>query len=500
MINPERVKQFAAMIEAAPVYVRKSGTEKPRNNAIVLNDDMPDTLAEAFRKNSDVRYHWNSIDLWSIYSKGHYQQIEDETNIEGYIRRFIQVVKMKKKIKKGSEFVMITVLPTAKMKTDTFIKHVMKWLRDDPAVYLRPSQKSPCSLTGKLDPRFIIPMENGLLDWSEYPYVLHDPTPDFYSLQRLPFKWNKDKQESDMWTDYMVDATGGDEEHHTLLQQWAGYCFMKGNQDAQKFIILYGEAGTGKNVYSEVLSAGLGLENVSVVPLVNFNEPHLVTQTYGKMLNITDESETYLEQGIESALKHYTGGGQYQFKRMYGKPFSAYPTAKIMILTNHLPAFTDTSNGIWRRLLVAPFDYVVPDDKKIEGFANQIIKTEMSGVLAWALAGARSLMKYGFIIPEKCKQVAAIHRLESVPEIQFMQENIEACDPDEIWGRISCSQFREAYVKFCKEQGVLPKGVRNLSKTIRKLFPLSERKRGRADGDLGYFYYGLKVQDGSIYK
>ncbi len=500
MVNQKQVEAFKKLVADAPIYVRKSETQKPKSNAVVLDDDMPDTMATAFREQSDVNYHWNSIDLWSIYSDGRYQKVEDETNIEGYIRRFISIVKMKKKIKKDSGFVTIIVPPSAKMKTDTFIKHTMKWLRDDPAVYLRPAHKSPCSLTDKLDPQFIIPMKNGLLDWSKHPYVLHGLTPDFYSLQQLPFKWDKNRQESDMWTDYMIDATGGDEELHTLLQQWAGYCFMKGNQDAQKFIILYGEAGTGKNVYSEVLSAGLGLENVSVVPLVNFNEPHLVTQTYGKMLNITDESETHLEQGIESSLKHYTGGGQYQFKRMYGKPFSAYPTAKIMILTNHLPAFTDTSNGIWRRLLVAPFDYVVPDDKKIEGFANKIIETEMSGVLAWALAGARRLMKYGFIVPEKCKEVAVVHRLESVPEIQFMQENIEVCDPDEVWGRYSCSQFREAYEKFCKQQGTLPKGMRNLLKTIRKLFPLCERKRGRSDGELGYFYYGIRIRNDSIYK
>ncbi|KKK54062.1 hypothetical protein LCGC14_3088520 [marine sediment metagenome] len=221
----------------------------------------------------------------------------------------------------------------------------------------------------------------------------------------------------------------------------------------------------------------------------------MVTQTYGKMLNITDESETTLEESIESNLKHYTGGTMYSFKKMYKPPFSAYPTAKIMIVTNHLPAFKDTSDGVWRRLLIVPFDYAVPKNRQVKGLASKIITTEMPGVLAWALKGARKLEKYGFIVPDKCTKKIAEYRREAIAEMTFLEENFEV-DDDE---RIGCSAFRKDYEDWCKEQGVKPKGMRKLSKTMKKVFPLYSRRRSREGADLGYFYYGIKIQRQSIY-
>ncbi len=500
MVNPKQVEAFKELVADAPIYVRKEKPADPKKESgIILANDHPDTLAAAFRKNSDVRYHWNSVDEWSLYHNKQYQEIPNINDLEGYVRRFILVVKVKKRVRQeDGSFKATTQRPDKKMKTPSYISSVVKWLRDDPAVYLRPGQKSPCSLDKSLDPKYIIPVENGLLDWTKHPYNLHLPTHKYYTLQYLPYNWEGD-HESEMWTNFMLDSTGMDEKMHDLLQQWAGYCLMKHNQTEQRFMVVYGEAMTGKSVYADVLTHLIGKANIATVPLQKFDDPHMVTQTYGKMLNITDESETTLEESIESNLKHYTGGTMYTFKKMYKPPFSAYPTAKIMIITNHLPAFKDTSDGVWRRLLIVPFDYVVPRGKEIKGLANKIIATEMPGVLAWALKGARKLEKYGFIIPEKCTQQIAEYRREAVAEIAFLDENFEECEPDDIHGRVGCCAFREAYQDWCKEQGIKSKGMRKLSKTMKKLFPLYSRKRGREGIDLGYFYYGIRVQKDSIY-
>ena len=60
-------------------------------------------------------------------------------------------------------------------------------------VALLPSQTVPCSLDGSLNPEYIIPLKNGLLDWSVYPYVLHPPTSSYYTFNYLPYSWEGEK-------------------------------------------------------------------------------------------------------------------------------------------------------------------------------------------------------------------------------------------------------------------------------------------------------------------
>jgi P4 family phage/plasmid primase-like protien len=268
---------------------------------------------------------------------------------------------------------------------------------------------------------------------------------------------------------------------------------MKHDQKEQMFMIAYGEAGTGKSVFVDVLTHLLGHNNVSAVPLERWDDPHYVVETYGRMLNVTDESESKIEEVVESHIKHYTGGTVYQFKRMYEKPFTSYPTAKLMIVTNHLPAFRDVSNGIWRRILIVPFNFVVPEERRIKGLATKIVQNEMPGVLAWAVKGARKIESEGFIVPDICKKLLNDYRQESIPELAFFNENFEACAHDEQYGRVKCNLVRECYEKWCKAQGVGAKSNRKLLKSMLRLYPLMERKRGRDGTEASYYYYGFRM-------
>lgn len=450
-------------------------------DAIILADDKPNTIVAAFEAQSNVKHRYNEVDGWTIFKDGKYQQTTDEA-IEIYLRRFLCRILIK------------TTKANKPLKTTTgVISNLMAELKSLDHIYLRPSQSAPCSLTGRLESNKIIPCNNGLLDWSVYPYKLHNLTEDYYTLNYLPYDWNGEN-DSEIWIKFLIDVTQGDEEMFTLLQQWAGYCLMRHNQKEQKFMICFGDGGTGKSVFVDVLTHLLGKDNISAVPLERFDDPHYVVDTYGKLLNVTDESESHLEEAVESHLKHYTGGTMYSFKRLYHSPFSAYPTAKIMIVTNHLPAFKDTSEGIWRRLLLAPFNYIVPAEKRVKGLAQQIITSEMSGVLKWALEGARKLDKYGFIEPKICIEAASQYRMEAVPELSFFEENFQQCDP--AFG-VKCDTLRACYDQWCKAQGIGIKSQKKLTKTMQKLFPLCERKRGRDGIKLAYFYFGVNIKEES---
>jgi phage/plasmid-associated DNA primase len=105
------------------------------------------------------------------------------------------------------------------------------------------------------------------------------------------------------------------------------------------------------------------------------------------------------------------------------------------------------------------------------------------------LEGARKVEKFGFVIPDVCRQAVEEYRREAVPEIAFFEENYEAGDDED---RVKCDDLRANYERWCRRQGCGAKSTKKLAKTMAKLYPRCERKRGRDGSTLCYFYHGLR--------
>jgi P4 family phage/plasmid primase-like protien len=466
----------------------------PAGDYILIANDEPDTVAEKINEYCRVRlntiYRYNSIDGWSWYKNNRYRRIEDENELDIFIRRCIRkcLIEVREKQEDGSVKVKYKPL---KRKNQRFVSDVKGYWSSLDGMYLLPDLHAPASLDGQFNPAYVIPLKNGLLDFSVYPYKLHPHTPQFYTFNYLDFDWQGEK-DSDLWIDFLVTATSGDAERFLLLQQWAGYTLLRSGH-YQKFLLCYGDGANGKSVFFDCIMALLGAQNCSTVPLSKFNDVHHLTHTWGKLANVTDESSKGLEEEAETALKQYTGGTQVTFKRLYQQPFSAYPTAKIMIATNKLPRFVDTSNGIWRRMLLVPFDAVIPEDKQDRHLAQKIKATEMSGILKWALEGLRSLEEAGgFIEPAACRQALDQYKREMNPLVMFLDENFEPSRSD--LDKIETRQLRTWYEQWCGEHGYKAKNDTNVGLQIRKLWPHVEKKRMRQGMDRSMYYTYLKLK------
>ncbi len=467
------------------------------SDAIILKNDQPDHIAEMIQQYSrskfDTVLKFNSADGWSRYKNNRYQRIENEKEIDVFVRRCIRksVIKVKEKQEDGSYKIRYKPL---KRKTKGFVNDIKGFLEACDDVYIKPKSMAPASLDGSLNPNNIIALQNGLLDFSVYPYKIYNHSENFYTFNYLDYKWEGEK-DSKVWIEFLLDITCGDEELFILLQQWAGYLLKRSCQQ-QKFLLCYGDGANGKSVFFDVMMALLGPENCSTVPLSKFDDIHHLTQTYGKLANITDESSKGLDEEAETALKQYTGGTQVTFKRLYQQPFSAYPTAKIMIATNKLPRFADTSNGIWRRVLLVPFNAVIPEDKQDKRLAEKIKSFEMSGVLKWALEGIRSLEQMTrFIEPKSSIQALKQYKRDVNPLVIFLEDNFEQsnCDLDKIQTR----QLRSWYEQWCNDHGYKAKNDTNVGIQIKKLWPHVEKKRMRQGMDRSMYYTGLKLKNDS---
>ncbi len=67
-----------------------------------------------------------------------------------------------------------------------------------------------------------------------------------------------------------------------------------------------------------------------------------------------------------------------------------------MIFCLNEPSKTnETSNGFYKRFLIAPFNVQIPKSKINQNLAKDIISHELSGIMNWVLKGRERLVKNG---------------------------------------------------------------------------------------------------------
>jgi P4 family phage/plasmid primase-like protien len=315
-------------------------------------------------------------------------------------------------------------------------------------------------------------------------------TAKYFSLSRLPYDYDPAAQ-CPLWLTFLGDVLQGDQQYIHLIQEWCGYLFRPDLRQ-QKFLLCVGEGPNGKGVFFEVVEALVGRENCSQVPLTRFASPFALYTTLGKVLNATNESSHTIEEEAETILKAFVVGDRFTFERKFKEPVDAVPTAKVMIATNALPRFTDKTEGIWRRILLVPFNRAIPEDRQVKGLAQEIIEKELAGILNWTFDGLRRLNgQNGFTIPERSKDLMEEYRQDADPARAFLLENYTYSPnaygdgTEEVYSR---------YREFCTVNGYQAMNERTFGRHVRRIFPDAERKRVGPRDNRRYVYEGLVAQ------
>ena len=123
----------------------------------------------------------------------------------------------------------------------------------------------------------------------------------------------------------------------------------------------------------------------------------------------------------EVLIKQLTGGDKITARFLHQEFFEFSPTFKIFIATNHKPNIIGTDEGIWRRVKLIPFDWQVPEEKKDEDLINKL-KSELSGILNWALEGYKNWKRDGLVVPDAVENATNEYRETEDLIGQFISE------------------------------------------------------------------------------
>ena len=295
---------------------------------------------------------------------------------------------------------------------------------------------------------YIINLKNGLYDVLEETLTSHNHK--YLSTVQLPVNYDEHAK-CPLFQQFLTDAMCEDIEQVNLIQEIMGYCLIPVTA-AQKCFVFSGAAGAGKSVLLRVISdILLGHENVSNVSWQALNERFKLASLEGKLANIFADLPTrnIEDNGIFKAL---VGEDYLSAERKFHDSYNFKPTARLLFSCNSIPKnYGDKSEGFYRRLILIKFNRSVPQENRDPNLLEKF-RTEADGILMFALAGLKRLMRNNYKFSETQVNIDELQRYreDSDSALSFVRDNCE-CGASFASGS---SELYAAYQAYCRQSGL----------------------------------------------
>jgi putative DNA primase/helicase len=291
--------------------------------------------------------------------------------------------------------------------------------------------------------------DNGVYDVRNFEF-----TPNFsftnYNTIKVPIDFNP-SAECPTFLKYISSVTMQDTSLANVLQELLGYC-LTSSIKIEKAFILYGVGRNGKSVFAKVIRMLLGEESVSSVPFSQFATSFGLESLIDKTVNISAEND--VKTLNTEKIKAVISGDKMSINRKNKQHLQIALNCKLVMLTNNLPNTNDTSFGFFRKIMIIPFNNIIPEDEvDINLFSK--LECEKSGILNWALVGLKRLVSNGYSF-SKCKAVDDI-----VDSYRRNQDDISAFISDCVKTSTEStpkSKVYGVYSAWCSSNNVTPKG------------------------------------------
>jgi len=234
--------------------------------------------------------------------------------------------------------------------------------------------------------RWLLGVANGVIDLRAGELLPHDRADLITLLSPVAFDPHAP---CPRWEQFLAEIMDGCGEMIAALQRLAGY-FLTGDISVQILPILYGPGSNGKNVLLDTLMGIMGphaeeAPDGLVTAKVSEEHPTEIADLFGKRLVVASETEENKKLRI-GLVKKITGNKYLKGRFMRQDYFQFERTHKTVLVTNNRPVVTETSNAIWRRLRLIPFEVTIPEAQQDRHLTERLV-AEWPGILAWAVRG-----------------------------------------------------------------------------------------------------------------
>lgn len=199
------------------------------------------------------------------------------------------------------------------------------------------------------------------------------------------------------WLSFLDQVFEQDGELIDWLHRWCGY-LLTGETSEQFLIFCFGLGANGKSIFAETLKHIVGdyARAISVETLCESKRqaggasPDLA-DLVGARLAMTTETEEGRALA-ETLVKSLVSGDSISARPLYGSPIQFSPQFKLLMLGNHRPVIRGTDHGIWRRIMLVPFNRTFSPDERDPQLLDKL-KEESPHILAWMIDGCLKWQK-----------------------------------------------------------------------------------------------------------
>ena len=272
------------------------------------------------------------------------------------------------------------------------IKAMLDFLKNMPGVCISQStlDSDPC----------LLGVANGVLDLRTG--ILRENTPGDLITRYARAAYNP-KAKPKKFQKFLNQVCLGRQDLVDFLQEMLGYS-LSGLTKEQAFFLLLGTGANGKSTLVETFFHLLG-DYAKGMPSHAFikSESRAIRNDLARLPGVRFAPCAEINTGKsldESMVKRGTGG-DVMTARFIGKEFFDFHlVAKFFFSVNTLPHVTGADNGIYRRLIVIPFDGNF--EATMDGDLPKKLKGEIDGILAWAVQGFQRWSARGHLVKPDC--------------------------------------------------------------------------------------------------
>lgn len=171
----------------------------------------------------------------------------------------------------------------------------------------------------------------------------------------------------------------------------------------EALIIAYGDGRNGKSTFWNAISRVLGLYsgNISADTLTvgcRRNIKPEMAEVKGKRLLIVAE----MQEGArlnDSTVKQFCSTDDVFAEKKYKDPFSFKPCHTLVLYTNHLPRVSASDDGIWRRLIVIPFNAKITGSSDVKNYSEYLYDNAGGAILSWIIEVSKKVIDADYHIP-----------------------------------------------------------------------------------------------------
>lgn len=324
----------------------------------------------------------------------------------------------------------------------------------------------------------LLGVSNGLLNLATGKLVRF--TPGLMVTRRIPHAYEPEAL-CPRWERFLEEVLGQDAAVQEYIQMVIGY-MLTGETTMQQMWVMTGDGSNGKSTLLRVLQEVLGPEYSQQAPesvLLGKVSQGGATSELARLKGVRLSVLTETDHGQafnQNRVKSLVSGDAIAARKLYQEFVEFYPQAKFVLATNHLPQVVGSDDGIWRRLIVVPFNqrFAVGADPTL----MTDLRDELPGILAWAVRGAVAWYARGktLTLPDAFEASSQDYRREQDTVSAFIADaTVRAADE-----KVTLADLFAAYQCWCDDRDLTGLDKTEFGKRVERAAGCEKRKQGKA--------------------